>query len=295
MRRSITMSKKETSNGFIRDFDLNDSSVRLIYYIFLGVGIALAIISLAPFFWVMLSGFKDIREFAREMTIFPKKYDFASYGRTWTMLHIGRYFRNSLFSVLGSVFCAVFFNGLLGYALSKIKPAGSKVIFGLILWSMLIPPTTSVVPLFMNISRLGLTGSFIPLWLAIGANAFFVILFKEFFDDLPQSFIEAARIDGAGDFTIFMKIAVPLSKAIIVVIIIYAINAAWSDFLLPYLVLKNSNFETVMVRLFEFRAGRVNDVEVLRAIVFIMLPPVVLYFVFQKQITQISLRSGIRD
>ncbi|HCC38208.1 MAG TPA: carbohydrate ABC transporter permease [Treponema sp.] len=289
------MSKKKTNNGFIRELELKDSSVRLVYNIFLITGIVIAVVSVAPLFWVILSGFKEVREFARETSIFPKRIDFAGYIKTWKDLRIGLYFRNSLISVVGSVICAVFFNGLLGYALSKIKPVGSKLVFGLVLWSMLIPATVSVVPLFMNISRLRLTGTFIPLWLSIGANAFFVILFKEFFDDLPQSFVEAARIDGAADFTIFMRIAVPLSKAIIMVIVIYAINAAWSDFLLPYLVLKNSNFETVMVRLFEFRAGRISDVDVLRAIVFIMLPPVILYFIFQKQITQISLRSGIRD
>ncbi len=289
------MSKKQVHNGFIRDFDLKDTSVRVIYNIFLCAGIFVAMICIAPLIWVILSGFKDIREFARETTILPKSFNLEGYIKTWNALRIAHYFRNSLISVLGSIVCAVFFNGLLGYALSKVKPRGSKLIMGLVLWSMLIPPTTSIVPQFMNIARLGMTGTFLPLWLAIGANAFFVILFKEFFDDLPYSFIEAAKIEGAGDFTIFMKIAVPLSRAIIVVIVIYAINAAWSDFLLPYLVLKNSNFETVMVRLFEFRAGRISDVDVLRAIVFVTLPPVVLYFIFQKQITQISLRSGIRE
>jgi multiple sugar transport system permease protein len=146
----------------------------------------------------------------------------------------------------------------------------------------------------MNITKLHLTGTFIPLWFSAGANAFYVVLFKNFFDDLPQSLIEAAKIDGAGDFTIFMKIAVPLSKAIIMVIVMYAINAAWSDFLLPYLTLKNTGLDTVMVRLFQFRGSRANDVDILRGIVFAVLPPVILFFVFQKQITQVAMQSGIK-
>jgi multiple sugar transport system permease protein len=162
------------------------------------------------------------------------------------------------------------------------------------MWSLLIPATTSIVPLFVNISRLGLTGSFIPLWLAIGANAFFVILFKNFFDELPQSLIEAAKIDGAKDLLIFRKIAIPLSRAIIMVIVLYSINAAWSDFLLPFLTLQGTDLETVMVRLFSFRAGRTNAVQVLRAIVFSIIPPIVLFFIFQRYITQISLHSGIK-
>jgi multiple sugar transport system permease protein len=243
---------------------------------------------------MVLSGFKELREFVREPTIFPREFNFGNYIKTWSELRFVRYYRNSLISVAGSVVCAVFFNGLLGYALSKIKPAGSKIVYMLVMWCLLIPATTSIVPLFINISRLRLTGSFIPLWLSIGANAFFVILFKNFFDDLPQSLIEAAQIDGAKNFTIFIRIAVPLSQAIIMVIAIYAVNAAWSDFLLPYLTLRNSGLETVMVRLFQFRTSRANDIDILRAIVFAVIPPVVLFFIFQKYITRISLSAGIK-
>ena len=285
---------KETYNGLIRDHDMKHASVRALYRVFLAIGILVSFAGVAPLIWLILSGFKSIREFVRETTILPQKFDFGAYARTWRDLNFIRYYINSLISVAGSAACAVFFNGLLGYALSKIKPAGSKVIYMLVMWSLLIPATTSIVPLFINISRLHLTGSFIPLWLGIGANAFFVVLFKSFFDELPQSLIEAAQMDGARNFTIFIKIAVPLSKAIIIVIVIYAINAAWSDFLLPYLTLRNSGLETVMVRLFQFRGSRANDVDILRGIVFAVLPPVVLFFAFQKQITQITLQSGIK-
>jgi len=285
---------EQANNGLLRDFDLKQNSVRLVYTLILVIGIITALAGIAPLIWLILSGFKDIREFVREPSILPKIFNFDNYIRTWNDLRFIRYFRNSFISVAGSVFCAVFFNGLLGYALSKIKPAGSKIIFSLVMWGLLIPATVSIVPLFINISRLHLTGSFVPLWLGIGANAFYVILFKNFFDDLPHSLIEAAKIDGAKDFTIFCRIAVPLSQAIIMVIIIYSINAAWSDFLLPYLTLKGSGLETVMVRLFQFRGSRANDVEILRGIVFAILPPVVLFMIFQKKITMISLKSGIK-
>jgi multiple sugar transport system permease protein len=291
------MKKKSTGiahNGIIRDFDLKQGSARIVYLAILLIGIIVSIVSIAPLIWLVLSGFKDIREFVREPSILPKTFNAGNYLRTWNELRFIRYFRNSLISVTGSVACAVFFNGLLGYALSKIRPAGSKIVYVLVMWGLLIPATTSIVPLFINISKLRLTGSFVPLWLSIGANAFYVVLFKNFFDELPQSLIEAAKIDGAKDFTIFSKIAIPLSQAIIMVIVMYSINAAWSDFLLPYLTLKNSGLDTVMVRLFQFRGSRANDVEILRAIVFAVLPPIALFFIFQKHITQVSLQSGIK-
>ena len=288
------MAKKIENNGLIRDFDLKQGSVRVFYAVILLIGILASIAGIAPLIWLMLSGFKDIREFVREPTILPRAFNFFNYIETWNDLRFIRYYRNSFISVMGSVVCAVFFNGLLGYVLSKVKPAGSKVVYMLVMWCLLIPATTSIVPLFINISRLHLTGSFIPLWLSIGANAFYVVLFKNFFDELPQALVEAAKIDGARDFTIFMKVAVPLSQAIIVVIVLYSINAAWSDFLLPYLILKNSGLDTVMVRLFQFRGSRANDVEIVRGIVFAIVPPIALFFIFQKYITQIALRTGIK-
>ena len=281
-------------NGLIRDFDLKSPSVSIGYKFLLVFGAIVSFFGIAPLIWMILSGFKDVREFVAETNILPKSFSLEGYISTWERLRFVTYYINSLISVTGSVVCAVFFNGLLGYAISKVKPAGSNVIYGLVLWSMLIPATISVVPLYINITRIGLTGTFIPLWLAVGANAFFVILFKNFFDELPQSLIEAAQIDGAKNFTIFMKIAVPLSKPIIMVIIIYAINAAWSDFLMPYLVLSQTNLETVMVRLFGFRMSRSNDIDIIRALVFSVIPPIILYIIFQKQISGMALQSGIK-
>ena len=281
-------------NGLIRDFDLKQQSVSVGYKIILIFGVAVSLLGIAPLIWMILCGFKGTREFVAGTNIIPESFKLDGYITTWTQLRFARYYVNSLISVGGSVACAVFFNGLLGYAISKIRPAGSTIVLMLVLWSLLIPNTTSVVPLFINIVRLRLVGTFIPLWLSVGANAFFVVLFKNFFDELPQSLIEAAQIDGARDFTIFMKIAVPLSKPIIMVIVIYAINAAWSDFLLPYLVLSQTDLETVMVRLFGFRMGRSNDIDIIRALVFSIIPPVILFIIFQKQITGIAIQSGIR-
>ena len=292
----MTTKKRMTieSSGIIRDFDLKRADVRLGYRIIYFVSSVVLFIGIAPLLWIFLASFKDLKEFIMEVTILPKSFDLTRFVVTWNALHFMTYYINSLISVVGSVFCAVVFNGLFGYALSKIQPAGYKILYTLILWGLLIPATTSIVPLFINITRLHLNGNFLPLWLSMGANAFYVILFKNFFDSLPKSLIEAAKIDGSTDLFIFFKIAVPLSQAIIMVVVMYSINAAWSDFLLPYLVLKGSGLETVMVRLFQFRGSRASDIDILRAIVFVIIPPVVLFLIFQKKITQVTMQSGIK-
>lgn len=287
--------KSQSYNGVLRQFDMTRVGVRIVYDIIYVISLFFLIACFFPLVWVVLSSFKDLKEFVKDTTIFPKHFQFSSFSKTWNSLKFVHYYINSGISVLGSVVCAVLFNGIFGFTLSKIKPAGTKVIEAFVMWGLLIPTTTSIVPLFMNIAKLGLTGSFIPLWLSMGANAFYVVLFKNFFNTLPQSYIEAAKIDGASNSVIFFNIAVPLSKSIIMVVVLYAITASWSDFLLPFLLLQNTHYETVMVKLFSLmRGAKINDVEMLRAIVFAIIPPIVLFIIFQKQITQVTVQSGIK-
>ncbi|MBN2625352.1 MAG: carbohydrate ABC transporter permease [Spirochaetales bacterium] len=291
------MMKNTDSNlkGIIRDYDLNRWSVRIGYAAAYLLGILFLVICFFPLIWTMLSGFKEIKEFVLGTKILPEEMRLSSYFHTWETLSFARYYINSGVSVGGSVLCAVFFNGLLGFVLSRVRPAGHKVVYALVMWGLLIPATTSIVPLFLNILKLHLTESFLPLWLSMGANAFYTVLFKNFFDSLPKPLIESARIDGASEFRIFRSIAVPLSQAVIMVVVLYSINAAWSDFLLPFLLLQNTPLETVMVKLFSWmRGSKFNDVQIIRAIVFSIIPPITLFALFQKQITQVKLQAGIK-
>jgi multiple sugar transport system permease protein len=285
---------QKKDNGIITWSDLKRPRIRVLYYSIFVICLIITIISIAPPIWVFLSSFKDIKEFTLEPTLFPKKFDFSRFVKTWNNLKFYKYYINSFISIAGSLGCAIVFNGLLAFAISIIKPKGSRFIYALVLGSLMVPATTSLVPLFININKLGLSGTFYPLWFSLGANAFYVVLFKQFFDMLPRSIIEAARLDGCNNLQLFLRIVMPLSKPIIIVVAMYAINAAWSDFLLPYLVLNNSGYETVMVRLFQFRNGKTADVDILRAIVFAIIPLVILFTAFQKQITQSNTYSGIK-
>jgi multiple sugar transport system permease protein len=284
----------EKSNGVIRQFDLKRRSTRAGYYILILLVFIMVFIALAPIIWIFLSGFKTLDEFVNESTILPRVYDFSRYIETWRALKFGKYYLNSFYSVTGSLVCAVIGNGLLAYSISKVKPKGWKLIYGLIMWSLMIPNTIGIVPLFVNINKIGLEGTFLPLWLSMGANAFYVILYKNFFDSIPQSLVEAARIDGCSELGIFFRIVFPLSAPINTVVSIFAINAAWSDFLLPYLVLNNTGRETVMVRLFQFTTSIATDVDVIRAIVFSIIPPVILFGIFQKYIMEGVIQTGIK-
>ncbi|MCL2082288.1 MAG: carbohydrate ABC transporter permease [Oscillospiraceae bacterium] len=294
------MSNKLERTGVIREFDVKTPRVKAgIAFIYLACAV-IVVISLYPLVWAFLSGFKTYTEFMTTGAFLPENFDLAQYVTTWKELKFTKNYLNSLWSVAGSVVCALVFNGVLAYGLSILKPKGYKLVLALVMISLLIPATTSLVPLFFNITRIGLviptfSEFFWPLWLATGAMPFFVVLFKQFFDDFPKSIIEASRIDGCGSLQVFYRIVMPMSKPICVVVAIYAINGAWSDFLLPYLILRGSPWETVMVQLFTYQqASHVNEIVILRAVVFAVIPPILLFLAFQKQLTQNLVSSGIK-
>ncbi len=287
--------KTAQRTGVIREYDLHSRSVRAGYAVIVLLCVLMVVIAVFPLVWVLLAGFKDLKEFVSSASIFPASFSLEPFSVTWSQLGLERNYLNSLLSVSGSVVCALIFNGLLGYGLGILKPKGFGVVKKLVMLSLLLPTTISIVPLFMNIQKLGLGNSFLPLWLSYGANAMYVILFVQFFESLPRSIIEAGHIDGCSQLQTFFRIVLPLSKPICAVIAIFAVNAAWSDFLLPYLVLRGGDMQTVMVRLFVFSTEQtVNADTMMRSVVFSMLPPIILFFIFQKQLTENAVSVGIK-
>ena len=287
--------KKIQRTGVIREYDMHAASVKAGYGLILSLCALMVVLAVFPLVWVTLAGFKDLKELVSSTSIIPKSFSPEPFSTTWSQLGIAKNYLNSIISVAGSVVCALVFNGLLGYGIGILKPKGHGAVKKLVLLSLLMPPTISIVPLFMNIQKLGMGNSFLPLWLSFGANAMYVILFVQFFESLPSSIIEASRIDGCSRLQTFFRIVLPLSKPICVVISIFAINASWSDFLLPYLVLRGADKQTVMVRLFVFSTEQtVNADAMMRSVVFAMIPPIILFFFFQKQLTENAVSVGIK-
>ena len=294
MRFFSNYQKKE--DGVIRFYDVKTKKTKFwVVMIFIACCL-MALIALFPVFWLVCSSLKDLTEYLSTTQILPKNPDWSGWLKTWNDFGFTKYYINSGIAVVGGVLCAVFFNGLLAYVLAILKPVGHKIVLALVMWCLLIPPTTSFVALFVNIKKIGLTNSFIPLWLSMGANAYWVILFKNYFESLPKDFIDAARLDGCGDFQVFTRIILPLSKPILVVVAIFAICAAWSDFLMPYLLLSGTDKETVMVKLFSFQNSiKTNQIDIIRAVLYSIIPPTILFALFQKQIMGGVMSGGIKE
>ena len=282
-------------DGSIRFYDVKSKKTKFWLVMIYIACFAIALIALYPVFWLACSSLKNLTEYLSTTQILPKNADWVGWVKTWNDFGFTKYYINSGIAVAGGVLCAIFFNGLMAYVLAVLKPKGHKIVLALVMWCLLIPPTTSFVALFVNIKKIGLTGSFVPLWLTMGANAYWVILFKNYFESLPKDYIDAARIDGCGTFGVFTRIVLPLSKPIIVVVAIFAITAAWSDFLMPFLLLSGTDKETIMVKLYSFQTSiKTNQIDIIRAVLYSIIPPTILFAVFQKQIMGGVMSGGIK-
>lgn len=282
-------------DGAIRFYDVKSKKTKFWVILIYIACFTIALVALFPVFWLICSSLKDLTEYLSTTQILPQNADWTGWVKTWNDFGFTKYYINSGIAVAGGVICAVFFNGLLAYVLAILKPTGYKIVLMLVMWCLLIPPTTSFIALFVNIRNIGLTGSFIPLWLNMGANAYWVVLFKNYFESLPKDYIDAARLDGCGSFGVFTRIVLPLSKPIIVVVAIFAVTAAWSDFLMPYLLLRGTEKETVMVKLFSFYDSiKTNQIDIIRAVLYSVIPPTIVFALFQKQIMGGVMNGGIK-
>lgn len=288
--------------GTLNSMDMKQSGNKTIYWVLFAILLGLALICLLPPLWVLVSSFKSTKELmAIPPALLPETFDFGKFAEVWNKLKFGKYYMNTILLAAGCVVFSVVFNGVTGYVVSCLKPRGSALIITLIIWTMLLPNTLSMVPLFKNMISLpllglNLTNSYWPMWLCAGANAFNILLFKNSFDSLPVSLVEAARLDGCGRIRVFSKIILPLSKPIIAVVAIFTVNNAWGDFLLPYLILSDRNKQTVMLQLYNTQSSYSFPLDQqLASIVFAIFPPILIFFVFQKYIMGGATMGGIKE
>lgn len=302
VQSKFSKKKDAQAAGIISKFDMQNPSVKILYGVIWFFMILAVLICFLPPLWCMTSALKDSREFfSVPATLIPRSFHPEKLWETWEMLNFGQAYLNTVIVLCGSLVMSLVCNGMMGYVLSRLRPRGYKLVLSLVLWTLMLPQSVSQVPLFKNflslpILGINITESYLPMWLLAGANAFYVLIFKSFFDSIPQSLIEAARLDGCTNLGIFFRVMLPLSKPVLMVIAIFTINASWSDFFWPYLVLgSRSELYTVMVKIFYMAgsSGYSEDIQVV-ALIFTIIPPTILFLFFQRYIMSGFTLSGIK-
>ncbi len=292
---SFWNSYKNKTDGVIQYYDLKRPSVRLTVILIYIIVIALCIAFIYPLLWLLLSCFKSGNELVTNTGLIPWEFDWEGLKTSWIRMDYGNSFFYSFVVCAGAVFCAVVFNGLAGYALACINFKGRDLIWGLLMTLMLIPSTGAFVVLYRNMVNLGMTkGQLWPLYLGAGGSCYNIMLFSTYFRNIPKDYLEAARLDGCNDVSIFFRMILPMSKPIVSIVAINAFLSAWSDFLLPYLCLMRSDKSTVMVKLFLQTGQFGRTIDQLRAAMFTIIPPIIFFIIFQKNIMNNNTAAGVK-
>lgn len=281
---------KNMDKGILTNSDMKKAKYKVLYGVMLLIMIIYSLMSFLPVLWIILSGFKDVKEmYSIPATLLPKKIEFSKIIKVWNELKFYKYYVNTFIMALGAVVSTIVISGLAGYVLSRLKPKGTKALLMIIFWIMLIPGTMSTVPLYLEFKKMPLIGinlldSYWPIWLMSAANAFNIILFKNFFDGISNSIIEAAWIDGASNIKIFFKIIVPLSAPVFIVVGMFTFNGQIGSFFWPYLLISAKEKTVLGVQLYKMKTSSLTMDYQMLALLFSIIPQIIIFGIFQKNI-----------
>lgn len=246
--------------------------------------LALGIVFLLPYAWMILNSFKDKTEIMKGRTFWPDKIIIDNYVTVFTKAPILSWFRSSvIISIVGTVIMLLT-SSLAGFVFAKYTFKGKDIIFWFILATMMVPAQATMIPSFLMIEKLGLYDKLSALIIPRMVGGFGIFLCRQFTEDIPDSLCEAARIDGANDMFIYWNIIVPLIIPAISALAIFTFLEKWNDYLGPLLYLSDPKKMTMPLALNFFTGQRQSDVgAIMAAAVLVMLPVTIVFLCFQKQ------------
>lgn len=246
--------------------------------------IIMCILTLAPLVWMISASLMPTGQANTYPPKFiPAKVTFVHYINLFTRLNLFRYFMNSTIVSLAVTFISLFVNSMAGFAFAKYRFPGRDRIFKLLLAAMIIPGQVTMLPLFLMLNRMGLINTYWGIIIPGMASIFGIFLIRQYIFSIPDSLIEAARMDGASDFRIYWSVILPLCKPILVTLIIFSFMGSWNDFLWPLIVMTRDSMYTLPVALANLMGEHAQDIELMMAgSVLTILPVLVVFMALQK-------------
>ncbi len=282
-----------------------DPRVRLGYALAYLAFAAGAVLTVVPFAWMVLSSLKPAGEIFRfPAEWIPSRWDFSTYAQALERVPFARYCVNSLVYCAGVVAGQLLLSAVAAYSLSKLKPRYSRFWLLLILSTLMIPFETILIPLYLQMRAFPLGWEGLPhvnlintMWALILPNvvsAFNVFVLKGFFDRLPNDVIFAARIDGASEWGIFARLALPLSRPIMTVLGIFSFILTWNSFFWPLIALNEPRTYTLMLGVQKLiETGEPWNV-IMAAVTLTTLPTVLVFLMFQRWIMRGIVFTGLQ-
>lgn len=248
------------------------------------VAIVCSLLTIFPVLWVALSSFKPQSElFSFPMTFFPKTWTLENYFSAFKQGNFLRYFSNTVFVAVTSTLLTVVFNLMAGYALSKYRFFGRNAIFIAMIATLMIPLQVIMIPIFLQLKQLGLLNSLWGIIIPPAATPTGVFLARQYLLTIPDSLIEAARIDGGNELFIFRKIIVPVAQPVIATIAIFSFMWRWNDFLWPLIVITDNKKQTLQQALANFVGQlQINWSNLLAMTTIAIIPMIIVFLLFQR-------------
>ncbi|CAM3351746.1 Carbohydrate ABC transporter membrane protein 2 (CUT1 family) [Deinococcus saxicola] len=260
--------------------------------------LVLCLVSVAilfPALWMLSTALKvDTQVYANPPVWIPNPLRWANFAEAWQLAPFARYAVNTILYAGAVVFGTVLSSSLAAYGFAKLRFPGRNFLFAVLLSTMMIPGMVTLIPQYILFSKLQWVGTYLPLVVpSFFAGAFFTFLLRQFFMSIPEELSEAARVDGAGELWIWWKVIIPLSTPALATVAIFTFEGAWDSYVGPLLYLNDERLYTLQVGLQFFRTASVVQWQYLMAAaLLVMLPVVVLFFVFQKYFVEGASISG---
>lgn len=248
--------------------------------------IALALLWLIPFYWMLTSSFKPLNEILTiPVQLWPQHPTTENYTLLLTETLFVRSMVNTVFVALVNVVVQVLLCSLAGFAFAKYHFRGKGLLFTLVLGSVMIPASVQMVPNYIIMGRLGWIDSFLPLIVPTAANAFGIFWMRQYMLSLPDELLDAARLDGANEIGIFWRVVLPLVRPGLAALALFVFTTSWNEFLQPLVYLRSQELYTVQLMISSiFRTRFQQNFHLLMsASTLAILPMAVLFFAIQDQ------------
>jgi len=263
-------------------------------YVLLGMGLLLLV---GPFIWMILGSFKTTGELRQvPPTWLPEEWTLQNYQELFSRQNFLRFFFNSsvvaFFVTAGNVvFCS-----MLGYALAKLTFPGKRILFVVVLATLMVPAVVTFMPLFVLVANFGLVNTHAGMILPFMVGAFGVFLMRQFIGGIPDELLDAARVDGAGEHYIFWRIIMPLCGPALATLTILTFLASWNSFLWPLVVATGEDMFTLPVAVAFLATGQTetNVALLMAGSVVVILPILVVFILLQRHFTQGIAMTGIK-
>ncbi len=272
------------------------SKYKKYHYVIIAFLAVLSAIIMYPMVWMFLTSFKSNAEIRTYRTkVLPVEWTLEGYRSAFERAPVAGWFANSMFVTICVTAAVILTSTLIGYVFAKYEFRGKKLLFVLLLATMMVPPQVTMIPRYLMIQKMHLFNTRWALIVPGLVSAFSIYLARQFIGDIPDSLCEAAKIDGAGPIRIYWHVILPNIKPAIGSIGIFTAMMHWNDYLNPLLMLNDMEKMTLPLGLVIFDSQRTSDLSAtMAAASMIMIPMIVIFLVFQKQFIKGMTMSGIK-